>query len=39
MSQIWRKYEVFGTLDDYPVGHKRFFMRKSLGSIRSKPSP
>lgn len=25
-------YEVFGTLDDYPVGHQRFFMRKSLQS-------
>ena len=23
-------YEVFGTLDDYPVGHQRYFMRKSL---------
>lgn len=23
-------YEVFGTLDDFPQGHKRFFMRKSL---------
>ncbi len=23
-------YEVFGTLDDYPEGHQRFFMRKSL---------
>jgi GNAT superfamily N-acetyltransferase len=23
-------YEVFGTLDDYPQGHQRFFMRKSL---------
>ena len=20
-------YEVFGTLDDYPLGHQRFFMR------------
>lgn len=26
-------YEVFGTLDDYPVGHQRFFMRKSLGPV------
>ncbi len=23
-------YEVFGTLDDYPVGHQRFYMRKRL---------
>lgn len=23
-------YEVFGTLDDFPTGHQRFFMRKSL---------
>lgn len=23
-------YEVFGTLDDFPAGHQRFFMRKSL---------
>jgi catechol 2,3-dioxygenase-like lactoylglutathione lyase family enzyme len=23
-------YELFGTLDDYPAGHRRFFMRKSL---------
>lgn len=23
-------YEVFGTLDNYPKGHQRFFMRKSL---------
>lgn len=27
-------YEVFGTLDDYPPGHQRFFMKKALG-----PSP
>jgi len=25
-----RGYQVFGTLDDYPVGHQRFFMKKSL---------
>jgi GNAT superfamily N-acetyltransferase len=25
-----RGYEVFGTLDDYPKGHKRFFLRKKL---------
>ena len=23
-------YEVFGTLDDYPRGHQRFFMKKPL---------
>jgi GNAT superfamily N-acetyltransferase len=23
-------YEVFGTLEDYPPGHTRFFMRKTL---------
>jgi GNAT superfamily N-acetyltransferase len=23
-------YEVFGQLDDYPPGHKRFFMKKVL---------
>lgn len=23
-------YEVFGTLDDYPPGHRRFFLRKDL---------
>jgi GNAT superfamily N-acetyltransferase len=32
-------YEVFGTLDDYPVGHQRFFMRKTLGPVRSETSP
>jgi len=25
-------YEVFSTLDDYPPGHRRFFMKKALGS-------
>jgi hypothetical protein len=23
-------YAVFGTLEDYPPGHRRFFMRKAL---------
>ena len=25
-----RGYEVFGTLDDYPKGHKSFFLKKKL---------
>ena len=25
-----RGYEVFGTLDDYPKGHKKFFLSKKL---------
>jgi ribosomal protein S18 acetylase RimI-like enzyme len=25
-----RGYEVFATLDDYPKGHKKFFLRKKL---------
>ena len=25
-----RGYEVFGTLDDFPKGHKKFFLRKKL---------
>jgi ribosomal protein S18 acetylase RimI-like enzyme len=25
-----RGYEIFGTLDDYPEGHKKFFLRKKL---------
>jgi len=25
-----RGYEIFGTLDDYPKGHKRFYLRKKL---------
>ena len=27
-------YEVFGTLDDYPMGHQRFFMRKRLSEAQ-----
>ena len=23
-------YEVFSTLDDYPLGHRRFFLKKAL---------
>jgi ribosomal protein S18 acetylase RimI-like enzyme len=26
-------YEVFGTLDDYPPGHTRYFLRKRLGDV------
>jgi GNAT superfamily N-acetyltransferase len=26
-------YEVFSTLEDYPPGHRRFFMKKTLGSL------
>jgi len=25
-----RGYEVFGTLDDFPKGHKRFYLKKKL---------
>ncbi len=25
-----RGYEVFATLDDFPPGHKKFFLRKKL---------
>ncbi|MDP3936617.1 MAG: hypothetical protein Q8R92_00595 [Deltaproteobacteria bacterium] len=25
-------YTLFATLDDYPPGHKRYFLRKALGS-------
>lgn len=24
-------YEVFSTLEDYPLGHRRFFLKKALG--------
>jgi ribosomal protein S18 acetylase RimI-like enzyme len=27
-------YEVFGTLDDFPNGHKRYFMKKSLHTFQ-----
>lgn len=30
-------YEVFGTLDDYPPGHSRFFLRKDLALQPAKP--
>lgn len=29
-------YHVFGLLDDYPMGHERYFMQKSL---RDEPAP
>jgi GNAT superfamily N-acetyltransferase len=36
-------YEVFGTLEEFPSGHQRFFMRKSLNGERPNnslnPSP
>jgi ribosomal protein S18 acetylase RimI-like enzyme len=28
-------YEVFGTLEDYPPGHTRYFLRKVLGAGRA----
>lgn len=28
-------YSVFATLEDYPTGHRRFFMRKALGPRRA----
>ena len=27
-------YEVFGTLDNYPVGFTKFYLRKTLGPVR-----
>lgn len=26
-------YEIFGTLDECPRGHKRYFMKKSINSV------
>ena len=31
-------YTVFATLDDYPTGQQRFFMRKTLGAPRMSPA-
>ena len=30
-------YEVFGQLDDFPDGHVKYFMQKSLGAEKSGP--
>lgn len=30
-------YRVFGTLDDYPPGHRRFFLQKDLGATACAP--
>jgi hypothetical protein len=29
-AHLGKAAEVFGTLDDYPPGHHRFFMKKAL---------
>jgi GNAT superfamily N-acetyltransferase len=31
--EFYRKlgWEVFGALDDYPAGHRKYYLRKSLG--------
>lgn len=31
-------YQLFATLEDYPRGHQRFFLRKALGGIGSRGS-
>lgn len=30
-------YEIFGTLDDCPPGHRLFFLRKTLGAAAAEP--
>jgi ribosomal protein S18 acetylase RimI-like enzyme len=32
-------YVVFGVLEDYPKGHRRYFLRKDLGAAGSRPVP
>ena len=31
--EFYRKlgWEVFGVLDDYPAGHRKYYLKKSLG--------